>query len=248
MGELTVRDTQLAPALQLPPHVHSHAYACIVLDGDYLERGQNAVHCRPGMVLAHPAGQLHSNEIGARGARCINVELEGSLAEVCNAGSLFARSRVMPLSATHHALAQLRNALQHTDTAAPLGVFAAVMEVLCAVSRQSSGAARAPWLRRVIDALEANLTHTPTAAELARVANVHASHLARTFKRHTGETISAYLRRRRLEQAAPEVRLGERSIAEIAAAAGFFDQAHFTRAYRAQFGVTPAAQRRAFLS
>jgi transcriptional regulator GlxA family with amidase domain len=36
-----------------------------------------------------------------------------------------------------------------------------------------------------------------------------------------------------------------RSLAEIAMAAGFSDQSHFTRCFRRQFGITPAAYRQA---
>jgi AraC family transcriptional regulator len=39
------------------------------------------------------------------------------------------------------------------------------------------------------------------------------------------------------------IRAGELALADIAAAVGFYDQAHFTRAFKAQYGVTPAAFR-----
>jgi AraC-like DNA-binding protein len=40
------------------------------------------------------------------------------------------------------------------------------------------------------------------------------------------------------------IRAGDLTLADIAAAVGFCDQAHFTRAFKAQHGVTPAAFRK----
>jgi AraC-like DNA-binding protein len=37
---------------------------------------------------------------------------------------------------------------------------------------------------------------------------------------------------------------GDLSLAQIAAAAGFSDQAHFTRVFRRHFGISPGARRR----
>jgi AraC-like DNA-binding protein len=47
---------------------------------------------------------------------------------------------------------------------------------------------------------------------------------------------------RRLELARERMR-GERPLVEIALDAGFADQAHFTRAFRSAFGLTPARYR-----
>jgi AraC family transcriptional regulator len=54
-----------------------------------------------------------------------------------------------------------------------------------------------------------------------------------------------YLRRLRLEWAAERLRKPDDPLAEIASAAGFADQSHFTRRFKRLFGVTPAVFRAA---
>jgi len=95
----------------------------------------------------------------------------------------------------------------------------------------------------VIDRLEADLPQAPTLTELAAEVGVHPAHLSRALQVR-GETVGEYLRRRRVEQAERAL-AGPRPLAEIAADAGFADQAHFTRVFRRHFGMTPAARRRA---
>lgn len=82
----------------------------------------------------------------------------------------------------------------------------------------------------------------------ARVAAAH--HMAaRTLHRlfeHEPCTVTDYIRSLRLEAVFRDLTdplLANRSIATLAARWCFTDQAHFTRAYRARFGMTPSASR-----
>jgi AraC-like DNA-binding protein len=79
--------------------------------------------------------------------------------------------------------------------------------------------------------------------DLARAAGVSAYHLSRTFRRVTGLTLSRYRTRLRLRRAMQRLAAGERDLAGLAAEQGFADQAHLTRALRAETGTTPAALR-----
>jgi len=63
----------------------------------------------------------------------------------------------------------------------------------------------------------------------------------------TTTTVSAWIRAQRLERCREMLRdrnAAELSITEIAMACGFNDSAHFSKAYRRYFGVTPTADRR----
>jgi AraC family transcriptional regulator len=114
--------------------------------------------------------------------------------------------------------------------------------VVCVGGRQPA-VAKVP-MQRVVDAIEDDLARTPSLDALARIAGMHASHLSRSFRKTFGESVGGYLRRRRLEAADALLMRAESSLAEIAAAAGFCDQAHFTRAYARHFGLTPGQRRR----
>lgn len=64
----------------------------------------------------------------------------------------------------------------------------------------------------------------------------------------SGETVSAYVLRRRLEECARELadpKLSELSITEIAFGWGFNSAPHFTRSFRNRYGVSPREFRRA---
>jgi len=66
--------------------------------------------------------------------------------------------------------------------------------------------------------------------------------LARQFRIMFGTSPYRYLLMRRLEFARERIHR-ERPLVEVAFDAGFADQAHFTRAFRSAFGLTPARYR-----
>jgi AraC-like DNA-binding protein len=105
-----------------------------------------------------------------------------------------------------------------------------------------------PLPRRWIDAarelLDARSPEPVSIAAIARELSVHPSHLARTFRQNFHVTPAEYVRRRRLDHARRLLAAGELSIADVALAAGFYDQSHLTRSFRRALGTTPAVQRR----
>ena len=249
-----VRDTRLAPSVGVPRHAHAASYACLVLDGCYTEHGDGArgeQDCAAGSLLTHAAGHVHANRVGHAGARCVNIELDEVL---LRDGPLRALvpflhgDRHVRLPASLVPLRRLADALAEDDDLAPLQVHAAALDLLCAAARATPPAAavrRGAVLDRVVDCLESDLAAPPPMDMLARIAGLHPHHLMRAFRQQRGETIGGYVRRRRLEIADAELRRADLPLVEIALRAGFCDQAHFTRAFRRQFGVTPGLRRRA---
>lgn len=83
-----------------------------------------------------------------------------------------------------------------------------------------------------------------TLDEMASHAGVSRSHLSRIFPLATGYSISAYMRARRLSEAAKALADGAPDILAVALDAGYGSHEAFTRAFREQFGITPDEVRR----
>ena len=79
--------------------------------------------------------------------------------------------------------------------------------------------------------------------EMAAHAGVSRSHLSRIFPLATGTSISAYIRGRRLTEAAKSLAGGAPDILAVALDAGYGSHEAFTRAFRDQFNLTPEALR-----
>jgi AraC-like DNA-binding protein len=78
-----------------------------------------------------------------------------------------------------------------------------------------------------------------TVEEIGRRLGVTRSHLSRAYTRTYGLPPHAWLLQRRLRHALKLMRQGV-PLAEVAIGAGFVDQSHFTRRFKAVHGITPA--------
>lgn len=103
-----------------------------------------------------------------------------------------------------------------------------------------------PWLARVTDHVEARLEDGAlTLADLAAVAGLSPWHFARAFRAATGTAPHRYVVERRVALSIRLMARRDLTLAEIAYAAGFSSQAHFSTLFRRVTGRTPGEHRRA---
>jgi AraC family transcriptional regulator len=101
-----------------------------------------------------------------------------------------------------------------------------------------------PWpIEKALWYVESHFAREITLDEIASVCGLSRFQTSRLFSRATGSTVTGYLRGRRLTQAAYALADGAPDILGVAIAAGYGSHEAFTRAFRDQFGVTPAAVR-----
>lgn len=247
---LSVGETVFAPDLAIPQHEHERSFICFVLEG----LGTRSWPARAGReapmsLTVFPAGVPHANQWHGGGGRALHLEFApGWLAR------LEGRTRVLeePGDFTGGPPAWLLGSLvrecREPDGVTPLVVEGLVLEMLAACDRLRGGkgvrSVAPPWLGRVQEVMRDRFREDLTIAEIAVGAGVSADHLARVFRRHFGCAPGEHLRRLRIGFACERLAEGRESLADIALAAGFADQSHFTRVFRRQVGITPAAFRR----
>ena len=107
---------------------------------------------------------------------------------------------------------------------------------------RAEGALDRPALERARALLEAEKLRVVTSVELEYATGLNRYELARQFRRMFGVSPYRYLLMRRLDEGKAQLATGKR-IVDIALDTGFADQAHFTRAFSAAFGVPPARYR-----
>src|ERR1700677_4690866 len=97
---------------------------------------------------------------------------------------------------------------------------------------------------RALWVIERNLHQELTLAAIAQACEVSRYHLAHAFGSATGRSVMDYARGRRLSEAARALRAGAPDILTVALEAGYASHEAFSRAFRAQFGLTPEELRR----
>jgi AraC-like DNA-binding protein len=147
---------------------------------------------------------------------------------------------------------QLSRAIEIAFQAAldPLALDGLVVELAAGLIAGERGGTRTLPARRVDlravgrarQFLEAERRRVVHSAELEAITGLTRYDLCRQFRIVLGTSPHRYLLMRRLELARERIQRG-RPLVEVALDVGFADQAHFTRAFRSAFGLTPARYR-----
>jgi AraC family transcriptional regulator len=249
-GRFRVTEAWFPPGLRLDPHVHDRTSVAVMLQGGFgLTILGRSLACEAATVFTEPAGERHGNRVEGTGARVVVVqpdpeddELRRTCADVLGEVRLFQHAEI------HRAAWRLAGEIQDPDAVSPLAIESLALETLAAASRRLRPrlATNGPpaWLRRAREMVQARCLEELTAAEIAASVGVHPVHLARVFRKHYRQSIGACVRTLRLEWAALRLAQGEEALSDIALAAGFADQSHFTRAFRRHAGMTPDRYRK----
>ncbi|HEV8582129.1 MAG TPA: helix-turn-helix transcriptional regulator [Thermoanaerobaculia bacterium] len=235
-------------------HYHDVATISVLLAGSFEERfvrPRSTETCDRFAVLYRAPGEVHSDRFGKDGCDSVIIGVTAAGWESFEAARPHPQPVVCLREAELAALAhRIVREMDFSDAASSLGLQGLGLELLASLCRSGeafgTNLVQPRWLLRVRDMLHDRFRDQELELRaLAREARVHPASLTRAFRQAYGVTPSEYLRTLRLQWSMQELRVGERSLTEIALEAGFADQSHFSRAFRRQFGTTPGAVRRA---
>ncbi len=117
--------------------------------------------------------------------------------------------------------------------------------ILC-LSRDVTGLARRECDQRLVLAVDQMTKHCEArqpVAELAELAGLSPERFATLIRRIYGVSPMGFVLRNRIRQACLRLRGGNESLLEVALAAGFYDQAQFSRQFKRVMGVVPSSYR-----
>jgi AraC-like DNA-binding protein len=235
---------------------HRHdTYAIGVTDsGVQVFDYRGSVHAStPGQVVVLYPDEVHDGRAGTRegfGYRIVYVE-PSQLAEAVQA--LSGRSYPLPfVSEPVSTNATLSQALEEAFRVPleSLAIDSLIVDLARGLMAGQRDGAR-PEVSRRVDVpavgrarqfLDTERTRVVHSTELEAITGLTRYDLARQFRIMFGTSPYRYLLMRRLEFARERIHR-ERPLAEVACDAGFADQAHFTRAFKSAFGLTPARYR-----
>ena len=251
LGGVVLTEVAHACGRKLPCHTHESAYFGLLLAGSYSEKcTQRSAEYDPFTMGFHPPALTHSDEIGVCGSRMFCVELRDSY--ISRVRPFLTAPRFVPdLCASEVTWLGLRLYRSFADQT--LGALE--LEELCGdmLERVGGTAVRAEtsrpaWLNRALELLHESYRESPTLEGIATQIGVHPIHLSRVFRKHYRCTMAEFVNRLRVQYACRALANGQPDLATVASEAGFADQSHLGRVFKACTGQTPAKFRAFFRS
>ena len=146
-------------------------------------------------------------------------------------------------SASAAALARLADLADLEDDTAVSRWLAATIRDLMAAIRATRSPPTDLAMEEAMRIITSRLSEPLSRDQVARLCHLSPAHFSRLFQARHGRSFTAALGRARCEYAASLLARSDKSLAQIAADAGFADQSHFGKVYRRIMGTTPARHR-----
>jgi AraC family transcriptional regulator len=221
----------------------------LVVEGACTEIVRGRTRDRGPWTLAfHPGGEAHSSRWHGPECQCFHIEIPTALIDRFRQHSPVLESPALfPGGMPAWLGARVYSEFQRMDAVSPLAIEGLTLELLAESSRSAFPVQerRPPgWLISVCDILHEKFREPPPLGTIAEEAGVHPAHLARTFRQIHGCTLGDYVRKVRIEYACRCLTNPETPLAEIALAADFSDQSHFSRVFKRQMGISPGEFRK----
>lgn len=246
-GGFVLTETFHSPSLVLPRHDHEYPNVNFTINGSFRETiGRRPQECFASSLLIKPAGEVHSNKYGAKGAHCLIIEVpQGRLESFCPLSDLFGKPKHIENAFLAFSAMNVYRELHAPGGPSSLLVEGLVLELLAHASRVEPCHSQAPpkWLENARRLIHERFAEQLSLSILAERVGIHPSHLARSFRKFYGCSVGNYMIRLRVDHTMKELRNCDKSLSEIATESGFYDQSQFSNVFRRLLGVTPSQYR-----
>ncbi|HBS29767.1 MAG TPA: hypothetical protein DEB06_10035 [Phycisphaerales bacterium] len=243
---VVVRRRANPPGQVMPPHAHPFATLTLVMGGGFSDEYESGTaEGAPLSVAFKPSGHPHATSVRGHGMRSLVIEIGPAIERRLRAcGALLHGCGVStdPLIITR----MVRVALTTLDSPGPQGEHA-VDQALAALTQRARGPMPAQpkgAAARALKLLELEHAESTGTGSIAAELGLHPTSVTRMFRRSLGCGVMEHLRRLRVRAAAERLANSALPLALVACEAGFADQAHMTRCFRRETGVTPGLYRR----
>ena len=202
------------------------------------------------MIVYHPAGESHAQYFDSTAVHLFRIELSHANLRGLNHADLSRAWTDSPSASAIGLAFKLYKELCEPDAVSHLAIEGLALELMATIARQSRSQAhssREPgaWLKQAYELIAEHFLENLTLGDIARTVGVHPVTLAREFRRCYQCTIGDMVRRERIGFACCELLKSDVSLTDIALSAGFYDQSHFSKAFKRLIGITPARYRAA---
>jgi AraC family transcriptional regulator len=235
---------------EIPCHRHENAFFRLIIEGESSDiAGRRTRLGGASSLVYHPPGEVHSNYWHSQG-RSFVVEFGIGLLTRCPDLAVILQGHPDCESGPPVRLAlKLYSEFRHMDAVSPLAMEGLALELIaesCRVPLRRERHSPPGWLERAKGLLYDRFAENLSMDEIAGRVGIHPAHLARSFRHHFRCTPGEYVRQLRVDHAREELARSDARLSEIALAAGFSDQSHFTTAFKRLTGLTPAAYRKIY--
>jgi AraC family transcriptional regulator len=236
------------PEHEVEEHSHEGAHFVLVTRGQYLSTARGDRHSTK--LIYNPPGVVHRDcfkgDVTRNPSWFMALGIDKARFDAISEGMRAIDSDALCLSHPQALRCAFSLLLAGRETVADaLHIESLSQEMLAITGRERPLSRHQPQsLKLALDYIDAHFASEVTITDIAVVVGVHSVYLARLFRQWLRMTPGEALRQRRVAYAADRLSQTNEALSDIALSAGFCDQSHLNRVFRAQYALTPETYRR----
>lgn len=232
----------------LHAHVHERPHIVIIFEGELREHEVSGSRMmQSASIVYFPPGLCHAVEFRQK-TTLLSIEIDEERAAMARElfghappATFVSGAELFPLSL------RIRAELQNRRRSSDVALEGLILEFMALASRLLDARSEtriAPWAHEARRLISEQYMNKLRLVDIAKTVGVPPVTLAEGFRRAFDCSVGEFIRRRRVERAVEMLVGSDIALGEIASAAGFCDQSHFVRVFKAHTGTTPSRYRR----
>jgi len=227
-------------------HYHENPYFMYVMEGGLFDISKKQkIGCAAGSLIFHNWQEPHFNEKHTSDARGFHIEFEREwFAKKQLNIKLWEGSQLLEHPLVHQLLGKIYLEFKRQDEFTSLSVELLLLQLNEFIAQPSNlkNQKEPTWIKPLKDLLHQG-TSDLSLKILSKKLGVHPVHLSRAIPKYFSVNLGEYLRQLKLKKALKHLLNPKLSLTEIAYECDFSDQSHFTRTFKATYGMTPKKYR-----
>ena len=122
-------------------------------------------------------------------------------------------------------------------------IFSDMVQAYCRLVRKHTAQHYSPLVERAVLLIEADLSQNLSLSALADALRISAGYLSTIFKQETGETVTEFVNRKRMDHAARLLRSSALQVQTVAQYCGISDVNYFSKLFKRHHGLSPREYR-----
>lgn len=224
-----------------PPHWHYHEnlHICFVFQGGHAETPKSSRYTeKGGSIFFYHAAQKHRWTAYGPIAKSANIEIGPRFLAAYDLSAEKIKAALDQRIDAKTLFLKIQKEILTDDLNSELAIQTLLLDLVSMpVPERSSIPPR--WVGDLEALLNAQWNEELSLADIAAIIQVHPVTISKYFRKYFRSTLGEYRRKLKIERSIALIKLGDKSLSEIAHYCNFADQSHFTRNFKASTGFLP---------
>jgi AraC family transcriptional regulator len=245
LGGIIITKCNYMEGLSSSWHYHKNSYFTFILKGGSIEeRRKEKFFCSSGMLLSYFPGEPHRNLDYKINSKNFSIEIEEAWLYKFGFLTLLPKD----LSRVNNPIVknQILNILSEVraqDKVSAITIETILLNTVSILNSTKCECRKPAWINKLNDLLHDEFNSDWDLRTLSEILSIHPVTISKYFPKYFHTTIGDFIRKIKTEKSLADLSKKSISLQEIACRYGFVDNAHYTRVFKKNTGLTPSEYR-----